>query len=318
MAVHRCCISVLVLACLGSCGHGPSPGREAAAVSKPPQALVVEREITLVGKERALRFPLGLAAAGPQSIFLSDAGGNFVTVLDSAFNVRAEAGGFGFASGAFNRPSYISVDNHLQVWITDEGNRRVVRYDQRLNFVDELPLPGESETTFVLVAPSGLAVNAYGELWVADRTENRVAVFDNTGRLGRFIGEIGYPGGGLRQPEKIVCDSDGSFLVCDAGNARLVRYDAYGSYVNKIESPAFTHPVSVAVTAAALWVIDSRAGRLFCMTPSGELLFEAGPQLMGSPRPLSDPRDVIALSDERLLIADSGNARLLLCRVIRQ
>jgi sugar lactone lactonase YvrE len=202
------------------------------------------------------------------------------------------------------------------LWITDEANDRLVRCDNRLNFVDEIRLVDE-EDALKYGAPSGLAVTDYGEVWMADRENNRLATFDNTGRFDRFIGDYGYTGGQLSAPEKVLAVKGRRFVVCDAGNGRLAVYDDFGNHLHDITDPTLENPISVAIaTDGLIWILEGRTARLCCFSSSGDMIFSTGPQIVGSDRPLKSPSDIAFLRDGRMLITDSGNDRVMVCRVL--
>jgi DNA-binding beta-propeller fold protein YncE len=164
--------------------------------------------------------------------------------------------------------------------------------------------------------PAGVALTGYGEVWIADRDKNRVAVFDNFGSFDHFVGDFGYPGGQLLNPEKIIVDDRDNFIVCDAGNRRLVVYDQYGNFLREVLYESLVYPQAAVSNDALLWVLDKSSGVVHCFSAAGRHLFNAGPSLVGSSRELQEPTDLAVLRGNRLLLSDSGNNRLLVCRII--
>ena len=161
---------------------------------------------------------------------------------------------------------------------------------------------------------SSVATTDFGELWVVDWEQGKIAVFDNSGRFESFVGDFGYTGGQLNRPEKILSDNDG-FLVCDAGNSRLVQYDGYGNFSRQITNDLFQYPLAAARAGEdGWWVLDGETGQLFFLDSGWKSAFVTGPMLAGSNQPMKKPSDLVILSDGRLLISDSGNNRLLVCR----
>ncbi len=298
-----------------ACGGPKSPGGERPEHRPTPVALVVEQVISgrLLGA--SLETPFGVARSPINQYYLTDAGANRILRLDADLKPVDDIGGFGFGAGQFRSPGFCHLDNGGNLWVSDEGNRRAVRLDARLNFVDELRLfDVDSLTDFN--HPSGVAVSDYGDLWVADRTGNRIAVFDNVLRFDRVTGDFGYSGGQLTSPEKIIVEPDGDFLVCDAGGARIVRYDQYGNYRGETKLDKHLYPIAAARDGDRLWVIDHHGSALLCLDGKGTVSFRTGPQLIGDSTPLREPTDLTMLPDGRLLVVDSGNARLLLCRIV--
>lgn len=299
-----------------ACGPAPREGTERSAVIRPPSAILVQQVIEGPLLGQPLNNPRSLAVAADGSWYLVDKGNHRLIRFNAALKPLDQTGGYGFSAGLLNHPTWVSMDNMLNLIVADESNHRLVRYDTRLNFVDEIELRDDDDP-FKYGRPSGLGVTDYGEVWVADADYDRVAVFDNVGKFSRFVGDFGYSGGQLSRPMEIALDPNGQFVVCDPGNFRLARYDAYGGFIGEISTRTFGVPSSVAVADNLLWVLDAASGRLTCLdSRSGEQLFVAGPQLMGERIRLKDPGDVVLLSDGRLMIVDSGNDRVLVCLVI--
>jgi DNA-binding beta-propeller fold protein YncE len=308
----------MALVLIAGCARAPRTAGERAPV-RVPAALVVETEIKGSVLGTPLRQPRGLAVAFNGVVFLCDAGNSRIVRFDPSLSPSLETGGYGASDGLLDGPTFIAVDNDLNLVVSDPGNRRVCRFDARLNFADEIKLI-DDEDPLKFGTPAGLALTEYGELWLADRERERVAIFDNVDRWDRFIGDFGYTGGQLSQPEKIVVDRKRQqFIVCDAGNSRLVVYDSYGNYERKIDGVGFDYPVAVAIDRDhGMWVLDGADGRLHFLSSDGTKLWETGPQLPGGEEALRNPTDIVILPENRLLVSDTGNDRLVVCRVVLQ
>ena len=308
-------ITMLFLSLL-ACGPAPREGPEQPTDIKMPSALLVQHVIEGPVFGQPLKNPRCVAVAADGSWYLVDNGNHRLIRFNAELKPLDQTGGYGFSAGMLNHPAWVTLDNSLNLMVTDESNHRLVRYDTHLNFVDDIELRDEDDP-FKYGRPTGLGVNDYGEVWVADADRDRIAVFDNVGKFNRFVGDFGYSGGQLSRPMEIVPDVDEQFVVCDPGNSRLARYDAYGGFIGETSTRSFGAPSSVAVADNLLWVLDVAGGRLACLNRrSGEQLFAAGPQLMGERTRLKEPGDVALLNDGRLMIVDSGNDRVLVCRVI--
>ncbi len=308
-------LSLLAALLLLSCGGPSGDTRQEAPDSPVPVAVMVERVISGAVLGISLQNPVGLAADANGNIYLSDAGNNRVIRFDSILTARQEVGGQGRQTGLLNNPSYLCVDNSLNIVVSEEGNRRVSRFNTNLNFVDVTDFYNfEDHTEFGY--PSGLAVTDFGEMWVADREKNRLVVFDRTAKFDRYVGDFGHSGGQLSDPTKLLIDESGDIIACDAGNHRLVLYDEYGNYLGSVRHRNITFPVAAAQYRGRLWVLDGESGTLYNIDFDGNLVFSAGPLLPGSDLALKYPSDIIALPGDRLLISDSGNNRLVLCKAI--
>lgn len=298
-----------------SCAKEPPKTGEIAPLSK-PLAIVVEDVIAGYVLGQVLRNPVGLAVDYQGKVYVCDAGNNRLVRFSDSLSPEREAGGLGSLEGMFNKPGYITVDNGLNVFISDVANRRISRHNKDLHYVDAISLI-DYDDPLKYGEPSGLALTDYGEIWMCDYEKSRIAVFNNVGQFDRFVGDFGYSGGQLYHPEKIIRDPAGNFIVCDGDNIRLVVYDDLGNFVRQIKNGYFQYPVSVLDGGKnAFWVLDGVAGEIFFIDGKGKVLFESGAILPGAEVKLKNPSDMVKLKDGRLLISDSGNNRLLVCRVM--
>ena len=310
----RLSIILTLVTLLAGCRQVPEVNSEQAESTIATGVILFEREISGTILGQPLRAPHGLAVGHDGTVVVVDAETNRLLLFDRELQPVREVGGYGFGSSMFNGPTYVTWDSRLNLVVSDENNRRLVRYDRRFNFVDEILLH-DLDDPLKFRFPSGVAVNSYGELWVADREANRIIIVDNGGAFDRFIGDFGYSGGQLSSPEKIIIDDRGRVTVCDAGNARLMRYDEYGNAGDALEDEAFAYPVACAVDRERLWVLDQESG-IVCFDLQDRFLFESSLQLMGDSKPLRSPSDIVVLDNDHLLIADTGNHRLVICRII--
>jgi len=68
--------------------------------------------------------------------------------------------------------------------------------------------------------PSGIAIDRQGRVYVADRAEHQVRVFDDAGRWLKTVGRLGQGPGDLSQPTSLGVDGTGRLWVFEAGNRR--------------------------------------------------------------------------------------------------
>jgi len=278
--------------------------------------LIVDQIISGQILNAGLSEPYGLAESRDGSVFVVDRGANRVIRFNSDLKPENQIGGYGLGTESFNRPTFVAVDNGLNIYVCDENNRRVARFDARLNYVDDIRFADE-EDPFKFGYPSGIGVTSYGEVWIADREKNRLCLFNNIGRFDRFLGDFGSPEGQLANPEKIVTDIDGKFYVCDAGQRRLVIYDEFGNYIRKLTFRDVDYLVAAAIEKEAAWILDGAMSRVLFTDKNGKVLQQFGPILPGDNFELKEPSDIILLRDGRLVISDSGNQRILVCRIVR-
>ena len=309
-------ISLLVtLVLFFSCKSSNNIELSEVTLNKIPYALIVEKEISGIILGDVLRNPAGLAIDSRGVMYCIDKGNKRIIQFDPGLIPLREFGGQGAAPGLFGEPGYITVDNDLNLIVSDEGNQRLSRFNSKLNFVDETSFY-DSDDPLKFGYPSGVGITDYGELWVADYQQNRIAVFNNVGDFDKFVGDFGYSGQQLSTPMKIITDNKKQFIVCDAGNRRLVIYDEYGNFITAIDNGEFIFPVAAYAVYDGIWIIDGKSGHIFFLNNKYETIFSVGSTIPGNNMKLVEPSDIIVLPDKRIVISDTGNNRLLVCRII--
>src|SRR3989442_12418401 len=76
--------------------------------------------------------------------------------------------------------------------------------------------------------PSGVAVDSSGNIYVADTNNDRIAVFDSSGKLLKSIGSKGSGPGEFNHPSGVAVDSICNIYVADTNNDRIQRITQCG------------------------------------------------------------------------------------------
>lgn len=101
-------------------------------------------------------------------------------------------------------------------------NTRVVKYSAAGEYLFEWGTRGSGKGEFDL--PHGIALDRNGRVFVADRSNARVQVFDATGR---FLDE--WKSDTIGRPYAIAIASDGSAVIVDGGDQPLIPPDRSGA-----------------------------------------------------------------------------------------
>ncbi len=133
---------------------------------------------------------------------------------------------------------------------------------------------GDGEFQF----PRGVAVDDAGNVYVADRNNDRIQKFDSSGS---YLTQWGGPGSGDGQfdlPSGVAVDFAGNVYVADFNNNRVQKFDSSGTHItqwgtNGSGDGQFSAPLGVAVDAAGnVYVADSGNDRIQKFDSSGVYL----------------------------------------------
>jgi sugar lactone lactonase YvrE len=155
-----------------------------------------------------------------------------------------------------------------------------------------------------LDSPSGIAVEASGNVWAVDADKNQVVELNSSGREIRHFGTSGSGHGQLSSPEAIAVGGSDVY-VADAGNNRVEEFTTSGAFVATIGGPGagngqFTQPEGVAVdSSGTLYVADTEGNRVEEFTASGTFskAITAG---------MSNPQGLAVDSNGDLWVAENG------------
>ncbi len=150
-----------------------------------------------------------------------------------------------------------------------------------------------------LNAPKQVAVDADGNLYVADSGNDRISVFAGDGTFQRTFGE-----GELSLPGDVAL-AGGKAYVADSGNNRIAVFTAAGEFLFGFGGAELSEPAGVAVEGSTVYVADRGNNRVLPFTLAS---MTATP---GTPiEPISSPRDVIVGRSGDLFVADFGEGRI--------
>jgi DNA-binding beta-propeller fold protein YncE len=162
-----------------------------------------------------LALPIGLAIDDQDRLFVSDAFLHQITCFRADGEMLAV-----FGTGDLQRPAGLAVDNHRhRLYVADAKANKLAVFDmvsfQLLQQIGGTSTPGKAEPgTFS--APSNVAVSPDGQVYVTDTWNQRVQVFDATGKFLRAFGQHGITPGDFVRPKGIALDGEGHVYVADA------------------------------------------------------------------------------------------------------
>jgi sugar lactone lactonase YvrE len=165
--------------------------------------------------------------------------------------------------------------------------------------------------------PADVAIDAQGDLWVADRLNNRLQKFRANGQFLAKSGSTGSGNGQFNSPSAIAIDPKGNVWVADKGNSRVQKFSSKGEYLFKFGSKgagngqfASGGPEGIAIDAKGnVWVTDTYAGRVQKFDENGNFLKVVGSKGSGVGQ-LGEPTGIDVGPNGNIWVADWQNNRV--------
>ena len=253
------------------------------------------------------------------------------------------------ASAQLGAPGSVAVDQSGNLYIADSQNNRVRKISASGVIttiagtgVAGFSGDGASPTAAMLNGPMGVAVDQFGDVFVADTGNNRIRKVTNTGVIYTVVGNgnAGFLGDGgsapkaaLHSPQSVAVDVAGNLYIADTMNHR-VRMATPTLNIQTIAGnghPGFSgdgaaginaqlnSPAAVALDSAGnIYIADRDNGRIRMLNTSGVIntvAGSAGANGIGDGGPaiaaqLSAPQGVAVDANGNLFLSDTGHNRI--------
>jgi sugar lactone lactonase YvrE len=153
--------------------------------SQPVQVYDADGKFVRAWGENAFKSPHGFRLAPDGSVWLTDVGNHTVmqfTPEGKLLRTLGTPGVPGCDPTHFNAPTDIAVVPSGDVFISDGyGNNRIVHFDRDGQFIKSWGKLGSKPGEFSI--PHAIVQDSKGRLYVADRNNARIQVFDESGKL---------------------------------------------------------------------------------------------------------------------------------------
>ena len=187
------------------------------------------REVQLIRNGYEARFGLinGLAIDDDDRLFVSDGKMHRVVIFDKKHEIAGQINEglvdpVGLAIDTQNRFLYV-VDTQLdQVLVFDADTFKPLRRIGTGGKNHWLTTPGD------FGAPSNVALDKQGNVYVTDTMNNRVEIFDADGNFVSLFGKHGDGPGYIARPKGIAVDCDGHIWIADSYQDRVQVFNREG------------------------------------------------------------------------------------------
>jgi sugar lactone lactonase YvrE len=305
-----------------------------------------------------LYYPRAVAVDSAGNTYIADVSNNRIRKVTPAgiISTVAGTGSYGFSgdgglatSAALEYPESVAVDSSGNLYIADEGNNRIrkvntsgIIFTIAGNGTGGFAGDGGAATNAEVDEPVGVAVDASGNVYIADYYNFRIRKINTAGVISTVAGTGGYGFSGdggaatsatMTYPSSVAVDASGNFYFTDVYNQRVRKVTAAGiiSTIAGNGSAGFTgdggaatsaelyYPEGVAVDSTGnVYIADEENERIRKVTPGGTISTVVGNGMAGfagdkgaaTTAEIDLPLGVAVDSYGNLYIADYENERI--------
>jgi trimeric autotransporter adhesin len=191
----------------------------------------------------------GIALDASGNLYLTDADHNRVHMVSKSSGIITTVAGTGVGAysgdggpatnATLNNPRSVTVDASGNLYIADAGNNRIRMVTKSSGTITTVAGSGTfgyswdgiRATSAALYHPSGVAICASGNLYIADAWNNRIRMVSKSSGIittvaGNGVGAYSGDGGPatnatLNNPRSVTVDASGNLYIADAGNNRI-------------------------------------------------------------------------------------------------
>ncbi|MEO3407919.1 hypothetical protein AAFN85_28635 [Mucilaginibacter sp. CAU 1740] len=303
------------------------------------------------GTAASFNYPNGLTIDASGNILIADKGNNQIRKVTTAGVVTTVSGTLlaGSANAtkigdaaSFNGPTGVVANAAGDIFVADFGNHTIRKIATSTGIVNVYAgVSGNSGNNNAVIPatatvaainprfnnPAGLALDAIGNLYVADYGNNLIRKIAVDGTIstvaGKSLGNADGTGTAalFNGPRAIAIDAAGNLFVVDANNHTIRKIDASGNVTTFAgtgkagnadgtgKAASFSHPSGITIDANGnLFVADAGNNLVRKITPAGVVTSLAGSGFSTVITPFNGPSAVVADNAGAVYVANTlGN-----------
>jgi uncharacterized protein (TIGR03663 family) len=221
--------------------------------------------------------PWGIAVDKQRNVYVTDTWNHRVEKFDANGKFLLQWGTFGdgvkepLTATQFYGPRAIAVDADGNLWITDTGNKRVLKFDPNGQSLGEFGGAGADPGQYL--EPVGIAVDANGNIFVADTWNQRIQKFDKDFNPIQQWTVEAWDGQSVVNKPYLAVDANGNVYASDPEGYRIIKYSndgkvlaVWGTRGNNLAS--FELPTGLAIAPdGRIYVADAGNNRILIFAP---------------------------------------------------
>jgi sugar lactone lactonase YvrE len=288
--------------------------------------------------------PAGMASDANGNIYVCDVFNNRIRKIapDGTVTTIAGNGVAGNSDGPalsaqFYAPQGLAVDAQGNIFVADFGNSLIREIVAATHTVKTYAgngyvghVDGDALKTAEFNGPSGIAVDASGNVYVADRNNNMIRKITSAGVVSTIAGTKtpGYVNGtvntttgtyaSFRYPSGLVLDKDGNIYVADLGNSAIRKITPATVVTTIAGGPGQTSllgsPIALTMDTQGNFFIADESGRIIKLTAAKVLYDLAGAANVagyadgsGTAAKFNNPQGICIAPSGSIFVSDFNN-----------
>ncbi len=288
--------------------HDPIPGS--------PFLVTVTKPVLKLGQSQGIitgvTGPRGITFTKSHSILTCEWNGHKIVELDKVGRQIRE-----FGKGEIHHPSSIAIAEDGSMFVADAAGKEccLLKYNKDGSLLKKIGIEGRCRCEFL--NPRGIQIRNNMEVWICDRDNNRIQIFDLKLNFLRSLDlcQIDSQLSQKPKPNDVIFSKSGSFFICDFANHCILCFSSTEEYLFKFEGDQSTNevlhgPECIAMdTNEFLYVTETGNHRVSIFKPTGELVRTFG-SIGKNEGELKFPMGILVDKNGSVFVAELLNNRI--------
>ena len=178
--------------------------------------------------------PTGIAVDHDNQLYIVNSNNKHIKVLENDGTFVRQIGG-----GHLSEPYGVTVHNK-HVFVAEGGNHRILMFTLDGQLIRTIGSYGSGPGQFNDPRAVAFAPDGDGDMYVLDRYNSRIQVFNANGVYQREFGNRQ-----LKYPLDIICTADHHVLVADCNNSRVAIFNTMGQLIHSFRVGSYPYGLAV-------------------------------------------------------------------------
>ncbi len=215
--------------------------------------------------------PVGVFVDANDRIFVADSDNHRIRIFSQGWKLVDQFGKYGPGREELGYPVAVAVNSSGEVFVSEINNNRVQVLSDQGRFIRWFPYNKAD-----LKGPSAMIIDQADRVYIFDRGDHKVKLFNKDGHLITTFGGTGNPGETLRYVMGMSLLPDGSLVLTDSGSKSVKIFDQNGRLKEELRRnvngvPYIGLPRGLAIINEHKFaVVDSLSRKVYLISRSGQ------------------------------------------------